>query len=384
MYVFIYKVVKKDIFPFSSSLCSTMGIKGAWEFLERKRIFGREITNLNEIQCDKIYVDIVGTFYETFECHFWLCSENDHEKKADAAKKVLQDISLVLNKETCVLCIDGERTKERMKGHERRMEQKLRNQVKIYRLQQKLARQRRRRQTNYKDLMFLITLTKQLFRINRDVETLFARTCKEEGWEILMGDGEAEVAVGRLGGSSGTTTTITVVTNDSDMLFYPKIDILIRPLSGRLDTIYLEYKKSDILEALAITNEAWTALGILAENDYDIDPFMPEKEDSFLDKGMYVDQFEENYNEIIKSSITSTTKNTAKLIKKYIKEFLISMNSKNGRMIKFSTYMNSFRIFALQKEEVLTTVDSSSELIARPQDIINYIKSIGYSPQTNL
>ncbi|KAI7902897.1 uncharacterized protein BX663DRAFT_508798 [Cokeromyces recurvatus] len=345
-----------------------MGVNGAWAFLQYNDIKGTRRDRLGSFKFEeKIYVDVVGTFYDILKKHFWLCDDEDNEGSlAIAAKRSLYEISTIINKHKYILCIDGERTLERRKGHQQRLQLKLNTQANISNALDKFLDKRIKKKGDCNKLMYL---SKKLFRFSENATKAFVQLCRKTGWEVMIGDGEAEVAVGRLGG--------IVVTQDSDLLFYPKIKVVIKPLN---EGGYVLYEKDDILSVLGITNEVWTTLGILADNDYDSDNFLPKglyNSDRHR-KTLYADQFEDNYNRMLECLDTIVNKTipvtTAELVQEYIQAFLTLMNKQEVKEIQFDAYRNSYRIFVLQKEEITKDEHMLNKLITlEPRHIIKKI-----------
>ncbi|KAI9468437.1 MAG: hypothetical protein EXX96DRAFT_629778 [Benjaminiella poitrasii] len=344
-----------------------MGVRGAWEFLAKRNINGIERKNLQSFKCnEKIYVEVTGTFFRILRDHFWLCDETDVEKLTVATKGVLAEISTIINRSDYVLCFDGHRTVEREKGLELHLNLQLKTQDKLWKA---LGEFRDKKVKKKSDCNNLLCLSKRLFRISETLERFFADKCREDGWDVYEGIGEAEVAIGLMDG--------VVVTQDSDMLFYPRVIAVIKPLN---EGGYALYRKDEILQKLGITDAAWTALGILADNDYDIDQFT---NDNFYNpeayvRGIYGTQFENNYNEMnsclstIHSSRCAVT--LAGFIREHLEAFIFFMNKKKGKSVQFNAYRNSYRIFVLQKEEPVRSKHALNRLLSiRPQEVVKVI-----------
>jgi hypothetical protein len=340
-----------------------MGVRGAWHFLASEGLSGNRLGDIQDIVTmysqETIHVDIVGTFYQVFEENFLRCSEHNIDKKNIGMRNVLRHLSVVLPKQRCILYIDGKPTVERTRAHTKRVESRLKTQRALEKeLEKHLSKQTKLRHKK------LIDMSKKLFRITRDLEALFVSTAQQDGWKVVVAEGEAEVAIGREGG--------IVLTSDSDMLFYPKVTGVIKPVGRN----YYYYHKKDILDALFISNEAFTVLGILSDNDYDPDYFANDKVTlTVFDKDFYKRSFEERYDEVLHNSILKFSNNcsTADKIKAYMLEYLNSMNGKTAKAVKFESYRNSFRVFALQQEEIILEKDEKGDLLVRPQDYVDII-----------
>jgi hypothetical protein len=340
-----------------------MGIRGAWNFLESKGISGDKLRSIEDIvrnhPQEKIHVDMVGTFYEVFEENFLRCTEYKMRKKHIGMRNVLRYLSVILPKTRSVLYVDGLPTVERTRAHIKRVERKLKTQ----KIMEKELNKYLIKKTKFRHRK-LVDMSKKLFRITRDLEALFVTTARQEGWTVVVAEGEAEVAIGRTGG--------IVMSSDSDMLFYPKVKAVIRPIERN----FYYYEKKDILDSLLISNEAFTVLGILSDNDYDADYFADEEfTPTIFDRDTYKYAFEDRYDEVLQNSTLNfaDTYSSTEKIRTHMQEYLNSMSGKFGKTVDIESYRYSFRIFALQKEEVIMEKDEEGDSILRPQNYIDII-----------
>ncbi|KAI7819816.1 hypothetical protein BC939DRAFT_505458 [Gamsiella multidivaricata] len=83
---------------------------------------------------------------------------------------------------------------------------------------------------------------------------------QDEGWNIQRRETEADVVIAR-----DCRSDDIVVSADSDMLAYPSVSTLWRPISKNLILIY---KISDICEVLDVSRIQLTALAVASNNDY--------------------------------------------------------------------------------------------------------------------
>jgi len=88
----------------------------------------------------------------------------------------------------------------------------------------------------------------------------FIEYMQDAGWTIRPCETEADVAIG-----SDCTPDDVVLSTDSDMIAYPTIFKLWRPISNSL---LLEYTMADICTLLNLSRAQLTALAVVSSNDY--------------------------------------------------------------------------------------------------------------------
>ncbi|KAI8984332.1 hypothetical protein BDF20DRAFT_934830 [Mycotypha africana] len=383
-----------------------MTVKGFWKFSKEEKVRKIRVENLRASEVisllsrnEKLHVDINSAFFSIFERYYLRCSEYDSEKrKESAALSVLERLDHILDKQQCILYTDGIKTAERMRAYRKRLDDKLSTQE---RLENKIEYFQKEKATK-EDFDRLIDLATNMFRISDFVESSFCIKAKQEGWDIVRAEGEAEVHIGRITGA-------VVVSNDSDMIFYPNVKAVISP---RPEGCYFIYKKQTVLDDLKLSQEAFTALGTLSTNDYDDDPFSIVDDDNLLptEGYVYAQCFRKKYhlmknilypivtqarsskddhssrarssnpkNNAYRSLATSNTKTsrlsrpsmsnhkgsyhhrhvtynnneeTALGVRRYIELFLQQMNKKTGKHVCFDDYKRSYRVFVLQQEHL--------------------------------
>jgi hypothetical protein len=89
-------------------------------------------------------------------------------------------------------------------------------------------------------------LSRRAFSITSPMKETLVETAQQEGWNIIFCIGEADVHIGGL----DLDKSSAVVSGDSDLLFYPSVHHVLRPM--KFDTFH-SYKKSDILALLKLT-----------------------------------------------------------------------------------------------------------------------------------
>lgn len=341
-----------------------MGVSGAWNFLSFKEVeFIKSNTTQHQagIHSQKtIHLDLVGAFYRSIREYFLHCHEHDDRMKTIAANRLLAEISTVVDKRNAILYIDGTPTFERDFAHGKRLEKLSKTQELLE--QEICSYNKLHTKQRHKTI---IKLAKQMFRVDADIEHTIYKVAKKSGWNVKVADGEAEVAIGKSGG--------IVLTQDSDMLFYPNIDTVICPFDGT----YRFYNKKDILQKLNLSSEYFTALGILAKNDYDDDFYACQKDEA--NSSFYRDRMVDIYKELVcikSESLNTGALSSSILIHIILKTYVSFMNAKTGQSIHVDDYQNSYNVFALQQEQkLLESYDSRTFDINRPAYYLDKIRS---------
>ena len=83
---------------------------------------------------------------------------------------------------------------------------------------------------------------------------------RSNGWTVVVCETEADVAIARY-----SQLGDIVVSRDSNLLFYHNVNTLWRPIS---ENKFLMYDIPQVLVALQINKDQWTALGVVSKNDY--------------------------------------------------------------------------------------------------------------------
>jgi hypothetical protein len=83
-----------------------------------------------------------------------------------------------------------------------------------------------------------------------------------KGYAIILCSTEADVAI-----ASDCHPSDLVMSSDSDLLIYPTIRTLWRPIARQ--SKFLVYEKNDLLSTLDLSQPQLTVFGIVSNNDYD-------------------------------------------------------------------------------------------------------------------
>ncbi|KAL9548251.1 hypothetical protein MBANPS3_005778 [Mucor bainieri] len=333
-----------------------MGVAGTWSFLQHQQI---DVARFNAPQ-DDASIHYSSGFYDSIRRCFLNCQEHQEGKKIAAAKRLLREMGTLFNKRRCILYIDGTPTMQRDFAHGKRLDRlldvqsKLETEVREYNKARSKAR--------HKTIMYL---ARQLFRVDSDIERVISTTAAASGWKVVVAKGEAEVEIGKTGG--------IVYTQDSDMLFYPKIETVICPFDGA----FRFYHKSSILPQLDLTSEFFTVMGIIAKNDYEDDFYTGEKDEGNRD--FYRDRMVHIYKELAdikRDSFNVESLSGSSLIQAILKAYVSFMNAKTGKRVAVDAYDNSYSIFALQQEQTLVEAyDPRSYDINRPAMYLDRIQN---------
>jgi hypothetical protein len=286
-----------------------------------------------------VHVDVCKAFYTRFRSRFWKCDPNNEREYYAAAHGVLVDISNVITKCESILYLDGDLSEDRILKHDKRLASKLKFEERFYK---ELAKYRQTQSIDQYKL--LMKVAENLFIITRQIESIFMDVCIQNGWCIVRATGEAELEIARRGG--------IVLTQDSDLIFHPTIDAVVRPIENN---IYYYYQKVDVLHTLNITSEALTALAILSENDYTPDQY---PSTGIRNKYYKLHQYCETLRDtILVHDNEDRALSPVEITEAMIQKFLISMHHGLGIHVPLETYESSIRIFALQQEKLISKAD---------------------------
>lgn len=341
-----------------------MGVSGAWSFLQHKQV---DVTRSNTTQHDAglyssstIHVDLVGGFYDSIRRCFLNCHDHQQAKTMAAAKRLVAEFNSMFNKRRCILYIDGTPTMQRDFAHGKRLDKLLEIQFKLETEVREYNKVRTK--ARHRTIMYL---ARQLFRVSPDIEFAIRTAAEAAGWKVIVAKGEAEVEIGKAGG--------IVYTQDSDMLFYPKIDTVICAFDGA----FRFYNKRDLLPQLDLTSEFFTVMGSIAKNDYEQDFYSEEEEEGYRD--FYRDRIIDIYQELVaikRDSFNVGNLSGSNLVQAILKTYVSFMNAKTGKRIAVDAYENSYSIFALQQEQTLVEAyDPRSYEINRPALYLDRIQN---------
>ncbi|KAF1801454.1 hypothetical protein FB192DRAFT_1470986 [Mucor lusitanicus] len=306
-----------------------MGVPGAWKLLFERSVKAESCNNLKDIlgwreKKRKIHVDLVGSFYQDIKRFFIDCDKFDGPQKILAAQKFLNHLAGIIPKDKCVLYVNGSATEEQSQ----RIEKGISNHSKFCRkLEQEIKDYNDK--PNKDDWERLVHRICSMFRFTHDLPTIIYKVASEQGWSIVQAKGEAQVAIGMEGG--------IVLSGDSDMLFYPNIDTFIKPLifGGIHRQEYRLFHKSSVLSTLELNSAAFTAMGILSDNEYD--------------RNLYGKPLEHVYSVI--QDIQQANPHLFS-IRQFIEAYIAEMNARTGKSVVLEDYIKSYRIFVLQEEHL--------------------------------
>lgn len=306
-----------------------MAVKYAWRLLQEHGITGTPISKPVDAlgwreTHKKIHVDMVGAFYRYLKKLFVNCDQDYQQAMASASNKLLRFIQAIVPKDRSILYLDGNPTLERDLAHQVRLTSHLNRQQSF---EQKLLEFEAH--PSYSHLAKLKRNAGELFSFTEDMKQILFQTAIQKGWTIFISRGEAEVEIGKLGG--------IVLTEDSDMLFYPNISTVIR-LTGQRQ--FQVYYKSSVLAKLQLSSNAFTALGIIAPNDY---------ESGYPECGKLISEQFNLYETI--SKIQQNNPNAS--VQDFIDVYTTVMNAVARINIPSDYYCRSYRVFVLQEEHLL-------------------------------
>ncbi|CAO3656950.1 unnamed protein product [Mucor fragilis] len=306
-----------------------MGVENAWKMLTRKGIAGDAIRKPLEALSGQemetpIRVDVVGAFFLSLKHHFLACNPDDKDQLTKASQAFLASLATLLAKDRSILYLDGNLTVERGCAYDKRIGSLLKK-------QQMFESELR----DYIDfptgphLDKLVKMVGELFVFTQDMKDALLTTAKRLGWNAIRADDEAEVMIGKAGG--------TVLSLDSDMLFYPSVNAVIKQVDKGQFRVF---DKPSILAKLQLTSSAFAALGVLAANDYG---------PGLLAKGSLVSNDCNIYDTVLDIQRSSPDLS----VKDIIVACTRKMNTDAKKHIFFESFSKAYRVFVLQEELLL-------------------------------
>ncbi|KAL0142731.1 hypothetical protein V8B55DRAFT_1583950 [Mucor lusitanicus] len=307
-----------------------MGVDNAWKFLSKKGINGDVIRDPLEVLSRQeaqppIRVDIVGAFYSNLKHHFLSCDPEDTDQLTKASQSFLDGIVTILAKDRSILYLDGKPTVEREYAYTQRISSLLKK--------QQALESELRDYIEYPTgphLDKLVKMIRDVFVFTEDMKEALLITAKRMGWNVVRADGEAEAMIGKAGG--------IVLSQDSDMLFYPGVDTVIKQVGKEQFRVF---NKPSLLAKLQLTSNAFTALGILAANDYG---------PGLFGRGSLVSNDCNIYDTVLGIQRTS---NPDLSVKDVVVAYTNKMNEDAKKPVFFECFSKPYRVFVLQEEELL-------------------------------
>jgi 5'-3' exonuclease len=280
-------------------LCSTiqlriagMGVQGVWPFLKKHGIEGDPVDpKASDVP---IHVDVLSIFrayilateYYILKSLFWKrlravrASYRDDDIMNDEyldetriqhlVRSLHNRLSQYFRQRNVTLHIDGKPTKQKAHARESRRQRKEESQAI---LDESLAKVRdlisqvsptsivTRSQKNklVRHTRTALQLWKAARTLNGDAKEELASELRELGWTVCSCHGEADVCIAKQQGP------VTVATTDSDFLFLG-VDTVLRQ-DPQDKTVLRAFSIQDIVDAFGLTEETWTAVGVVSGND---------------------------------------------------------------------------------------------------------------------
>lgn len=200
-------------------------------------------------------IDVLGCYFSAIRKVYFVYDETKAQSIIEATIRK----NAVPSKS--VLYVDGQPSKEKRATSIRRQEirHKAAGQaaLDLFRLEESVsAKQKMRKQAYW-------TAKKNLdkaFTWSSVAKQRLVEFLRSKGWSVVECEAEADVMIARQ-----TNPGDVVISRDSDMMFYSKVETLWRPLSNNK---ILVYNIPDVLETLQIHRSQWVALGVVSKNDY--------------------------------------------------------------------------------------------------------------------
>ncbi|KAF9344736.1 hypothetical protein BGX26_003973 [Mortierella sp. AD094] len=172
-----------------------------------------------------------------------------------------QDVMRFGTKENVIIYVDGVQAKEKEFTSQIRQDARekatKRCEKSLDELQRRIDNNLKVRKRHFTDAW---TGLASSFYWSLPIRDAFVKYMQDKGWNIQRCETEADIAIARDCGSDDI-----VVSADSNMLAYPSVSTLWRPISKNLILIY---NISDICEDLSVSRIQLTALAVASNNDY--------------------------------------------------------------------------------------------------------------------
>ncbi|KAI7816717.1 hypothetical protein BC939DRAFT_32985 [Gamsiella multidivaricata] len=234
-----------------------MGLKGWYAFLRKKGY-----------QPSVLYLSAASTTSSTATRRFDLLSRFSVIRNAytqnsiEMAHTVLElDVMRFGTKENTIIYVDGIQAEEKEFTAQIRQEARekttKRCKESVDELQRRIDNNLKVRKRHSADAW---TSLASSFYWSLPIRDAFVKYMQGEGWNIQRCETEADVVI-----AQDCRFDDIVVSADSDMLAYPSVSSLWRPISKNLILIY---KISDICEVLGVSRIQLTALAVASNNDY--------------------------------------------------------------------------------------------------------------------
>jgi hypothetical protein len=233
-----------------------MGVNGTHSFLKKRGLSAQVLSSPMIESVNTVHVDLLGSYYQMVIDNFFLKVPNV------AAKLIFTKLGHIFSVDRTILYLDGGRTKEKQETAERRRNVKKKDIRKLdvmFRVAEGKAAQGRLISASQYDA--LCRLSRRTFTLTDSMKKKLVQIAREEGWNMVACEGEADVHIGGL----DLDETNVVISGDSDLLFYPRVQQVLRPMK---DGSFHLYRKSNVTAVSNVTALQWTCVGIVSGNDY--------------------------------------------------------------------------------------------------------------------
>jgi hypothetical protein len=233
-----------------------MGIGGLWPLIKKKGY--DPVVRYQSTEPSFAYkyrVDILGTFFPIIRNAYLFHS------RATAHTILEREIEKLGNRSNLVLYVDGSPCIEKIYTllHREDLRSKSLNQAQkhIDDLHSRIESGLRVRNQHFRNINKHL---RKSFYWNLDARQDFIKFMSNKNWSIVACSTEADLSI-----AQDYVSGDIVISKDSDMLIYEKIQTIYRPISkGR----FLVYEMQYVLIALGLNRAQLTILGIVSKNDY--------------------------------------------------------------------------------------------------------------------
>ncbi|KAK3845096.1 MAG: hypothetical protein J3R72DRAFT_49811 [Linnemannia gamsii] len=239
-----------------------MGCRSLWRLLSKKHYkpvvrYPRNQPFTIGANGNKYRFDIQGSIFPTIRYAYSNCSSMEA-----AHKTVLRRIEqMATSPSDTVLYLDGAPAQEKLFAHQQRELARTKAlkeaEIKVSSFEDHVRSGRRIRKQEFIDIKKKLNAS---FRWNPQTRHDLAEFLRHAGWTVVECETEADTKI-----ASDYQPGDIVISGDSDMVVYNKIQIVWRPISG---SRFLAYHIDEVTAALNMNRAQLTTLGIVSFNDY--------------------------------------------------------------------------------------------------------------------
>ena len=238
-----------------------MGVKDLWQFVHYKGYFAETFGTVSaavahgDAAPSRVLVDLQAAFFGKIRYAY-----SHHQ--STAAHQMLQRAILKagLTAESATLYVDGAVPVEKMATHQERAKKgrdsRIQAKEHLVALQERV---RENKAVHKHHFQAVIKHALNGFRWPREERAAFVQYMRDQGWNVVECQFEADVTIAR-----DSTENDVVLSIDSDYFAYSTVHTIVRPFRGK----FRKYRVAEVLGHLELSRDQLTALCVVSQNDY--------------------------------------------------------------------------------------------------------------------